>query len=166
MKKSVIRLYATFNGIKDIKPDETSIFAGKLQLMWTNVKDDTGQPIIGEYHCNRAKLFDNITLRKGNRYVLECKKINGTKIQHPTKIMNTNKNPICSIIRKAFDDYTFIKGKFKGKWLSKMTILEKDEVKRYLLYLGKNTNNEATVINILNMLKILDDEQKEIEKQK
>lgn len=161
----MIRLYATFNGLKDINPPKDSIFAGKIQLMWGDIKNDAGQPINGEFHCNKTKLFEKLTLRKGNRYVLECKEIVNKKINHPTSIMNTRKNPTCGIIRKAFDDYTFIKGKFKGKWLSKMTILEKDELKRYLLYLGKNTNNEATVINILNMLKILDDEQKEIEKQ-
>ncbi len=154
-----MRLYATFNGIKDIDPTRYDAFAGNLQLMWSNVKDDAGQPMDGEFHCNRAKLFESITLRKGNRYVLGCKELRGKKIYFPTSIMNTRKNPTCNLIRKAFDDYTFVKGKFKGKWLSKMDRLEKDELKRYLLYLGKNTNNEATVGNVLCMLKRLADEE-------
>ena len=118
-----IRIYATFEGIKDIDPTKYDAFAGNLQLMWSNVKDDTGSPLKGQHHCNRAKLFENITLRKGNRYVLGCKELRGKKIYHPTSVMNTRKNPTCGIIRKAFGDYTFVKGKFKGKWLSKMNIL-------------------------------------------
>jgi len=156
-----MRLYATFEGVKDIDPTKYDKFYGNLQLMWSNVKDDTGSPLNGVFHCNRAKLFESLTLRKGNRYVLGCKELKGQKIYFPLSVMNTRKNPTCDIMRKAFGDYTFIKGKFKGKWLKKMSHLEKDELKRYLLYLGKNTNNEATVINVLSVLKILDDEQKQ-----
>ena len=155
----MIRIYATFNGLKDLKPDKNSIFTGNLQMIWEDVVNDLGEPINGTYHSNRAKLFNKITLRRGNRYVIDCKEIKDSKILYPTNIMNTRKNPTCGIIRKAFGDYTFIKGKYKGKWLNKMGRLEKVEIKRYLLYLGKNTNNEATVRNILNMLKILKNEE-------
>lgn len=155
----MIRLYATFNGLKDLEPDKYDCFAGNLQMMWSNVRNDAGEEMKGEFHSNRAKLFNNITLRKGNRYVIGCKELKGQKIFFPTSIMNTNKNPRCNLIRKVGDDYTFIRGKFKGKWLSKLTILEKDEIKRYLLWLGGSTNNEATVINVLCMLKRIDDEQ-------
>jgi len=154
-----MRLYATFNGLKDIDPTKYDAYAGNLQMMWSNVRNDAGQPLKGEFHSNRAKLFENVTLRKGNRYVLECKELKGQKVYFPTSIMNTRKNPTCGMIRKAFDDYTFINGKYKGKWLGKMTHLEKVEIKRYLLYLGSKTNNEATVINVINMLEILKNEQ-------
>lgn len=155
----MIRLYVTFDGLKDLEPMKYEKFAGNLQMVWSNVKDDAGQVMKGNFYSNRAKLFENITLRKGNRYVVECKEVRDKKIYFPTSISNTNKNPRCNLIRKVADDYTFIRGKHKGKWLSKLASFEKDEIKRYLLWLGKNTNNEATVNNVLCMLKIIDDEQ-------
>jgi len=154
----MIRLYATFNGLKDLEPKKSDNFVGDLQMMWSGVRNDAGEDMSGEYHSNRAKIFDTITLRKGNRYVIECKKLEGSKLIHPVSIRNTNKNPRCGVIRKVSDDYTFITGKFKGKWLSKLTLLELDEMKRYLLWLGSKTNNEATVINVLNILKKINNE--------
>ncbi len=139
-------------------PKKSQNFAGDLQLMWSNVRNDAGETVNGEFHSNRAKLFDTITLRKGNRYVIECKKLENQKIIHPVSIINTNKNPKCNLIRKVSDDYTFLTGKFKGKWLSKLTHMELDEMKRYLLWLGSKTNNEATVINVLNILKKINNE--------
>lgn len=155
----MIRLYATFNGLRDIKPDETSIFDGKLQMVWTNVRDDTGDDLGGDYFSNRAKIFHNLKLRKGDRFVIDFKELKHHRLLYPIKVRKTKKNPTCGMIRKAFDDYTFIKGKFKGKWVSKMTILELDELKRYLTqYIAPKTDNEATIRNVLKILEIIDEQ--------
>lgn len=153
-----MRVYATFDGIKDLEPDKYEEYSGNLQMIWKNLRNDAGEEMDGEFHSNRAKVFTKHQLRSGNRYVIECGSIVDNKILYPKSISHTFKNPKCGLIRKVSGDYTFIKGKFRGKWISKLSILEKEEMNRYLLWLGKNTNNEATVINVLNILKILSDE--------
>lgn len=152
-----MKLYVTFEGIKDLEPDKYEEYSGNLQMVWNDVRNDAGELLIGRFYCSRAAL-PSLQLRSGNRYVLECNDILGNKILNPKSIKHTYKNPKCGLIRKVGEDYTFIKGKFKDKWLSKLNPNEQGEMSGYLLYLADNTNNEATVINVLEMLKKLNDE--------
>jgi uncharacterized protein (DUF3820 family) len=148
-----MKIYATYKILEDIKPEYAKDGkAGKLQLRWTNVSNDCGQPM-PDVFSNTADIFKKVKF--GNRYVIEFKQLEGNRILYPTRVRLTNKNLKCGVIRKYEGEYIFINGKYKGKTLKD---IDKYELNNYLLWLGKHTNNEATVINILDILKIINNE--------
>lgn len=147
-----MRIYGTYSELRDILPE----FAregkpGKLQLVWSNLRNDCGETIEGEYLSNPTKGTKKCIF--GERYAIDFKKLEGQRMIHPTKIQKTPKNLRCDVVRSYKDDYIFIRGKFRGKKLGE---IDKAEVTKYLLYLGKNSYNEMTIINVLNMLKKLE----------
>ena len=149
-----MRIYATFGGSKNVSPDEDY---PHTQMIWDNVRDDSGN-MMNNLQSNVTLLFSKSNLRVGNRYVIECENIDGVRMVRPSLIQKTYKNPKCDIIRKINGDYTFIKGKYKNKLLSDLKINEFDEINNYLLWVAETTNNEATTINVLDMLKIIHNE--------
>lgn len=149
----MIKLYATYGGIKDLAKSNSKFPI--LQLYWLDIRDDSGKLINNIIYSNKSNILDKMNLKIGNRYIIYCKNLENNKIINPKSIKLTNKNMRCDIIRKAFGDYTFIRGKYKGKWLSKLNKTDLDQVTKYLLWLAKRTDNEATVINTLNMLEII-----------
>lgn len=153
----MIRVYTTYCGTRDTKPQNaTPTHGGLIKLIWKDVVDDSGEKIIGTFLSNNTKIFKNLKI--GNRYIIECGELGVNHIKAPKSIKWTNKNPKCGLIRKAFGDYTFIKGKYKGRWVKNMSEIELCGLHEYLLWLAENTNNEATVINSLCILKKINNE--------
>lgn len=149
-----MRLYGTYSELRDIQPQYAREGkAGKLQLVWKDLRDDCGDPIAGEYFSNPTKASQKC--RFGDRYAIDFKRLEGKRIIHPTRIKQVPKNLRCDLIRSYNGDYVFIRGKYKGKKLSE---LDKGEITNYLLYLAEKSYNEMTVINVINMLKKLNDE--------
>ena len=102
-----MKIYATYKTLEDIKPEfAKGNKAGKLQLRWTNVSNDCGEPI-GDVFSNTANIFKNVKF--GNRYVIEFKQLEGNRILNPTRVRLTNKNLKCGLIRKYEGEYIFIR---------------------------------------------------------
>lgn len=145
------RIYATFGGSKMVenKSKEGISYPSTVKLIWKNVCDDTGEVLDGEFLSNKTQKLTKFQLRSGNRYVIECAEITDKNIVRPTSIVHTYKNPQCNIIRFFRGDYKFIKGKYNGKFARD---IDKVELTKYLVWLGQNTKNEATVKNVLKIL--------------
>jgi hypothetical protein len=151
-----MRVYATYSGTKDIRPEFAKEGkAGKLQLCWTNVRDECGQPI-EDVFSNPADTYHGI--KKGGRYVIDFSSRYGNRIKYPKSVKKINKNLHCKLIRKIGDDYIFIKGKFRGKKVSEIILTDKYEFNQYLIWLAENTYNEATIIKVLNILEKINNE--------
>ena len=148
------RIYATYNGTKDIRPQFAKEGkAGKLQLCWTGVRSGTGE-LMKEKYSNPALAFKGI--KKGSRYVIDFKEFEGDRLIFPTKVRRVGKNLNCKLIRKLDDnDYIFINGKFAGKKVSEIVLNDKQQLNSYLIWTGENTYNEATIINVLNILEMI-----------
>ena len=144
-----MRIYATYNGTEDIRPEfQIDGVAGKLQLKWKACRNDCGE-LIGTLYSNAANIYGSLI--KGHRYLIEFKKDKGNRLLYPTRVKKVGKNLRCDVIRKYDGSYIFIKGKFKNK---KIEEINKQKLSDYLIWLGRNTENEATVINILEILKL------------
>ena len=151
-----MRIYATYSGTKDIRPEFAKEGkSGKLQLCWTDVRDECGEPIENMY-SNPADTYFGI--KKGNRYVIDFRNSFQNRIKYPTSVKRINKNLHCKLIRKIGDDYIFIKGKFKGRKVSEIVLYNKKELNDYLIWLGENTYNEATIIKVLKILEKINNE--------
>ena len=151
-----MRIYATYNGTKDIKPE----FAkegkpGKLQLCWVDVRDECGNEI-EDLFSNPANTYKGI--KKGGRYAIDFRSKDFHRIKYPTNVRKINKNLHCKLIRKLGDDFVFIKGKYKTKKVSELVLKNKVELNQYLIWLAENTYNEATIINVLTILEKINNE--------
>lgn len=149
-----MRVYATYNGTKDIRPEFAKEGkAGKTQLCWTSVRNDCGLSMRNKF-SNPAKTFKG--LKVGDRYVIDFKELLDNRITYPTKVRRVNKNLLCKVIRRLdTDDYIFINGKYQGRKVSDIKNEDKEQLTSYLVWLGQNTYNEATVINVLNILEMV-----------
>jgi hypothetical protein len=144
-----MRLFATFNGFikkEDLKGNKI----GNTQLKWTNVTYETGEKLNIELTSNIPAIFKKVVLLKGFRYVIECKEIINGKISYPKNIKKTNKNENCFLMRRIGNEFIFIKGKLKGK---KSSEVDKEVLTDYLVWTLRNTDNESTIKNGIELLK-------------
>jgi uncharacterized protein (DUF3820 family) len=82
--------------------------------------------------------------------MLVCDEVRNEKIINITQVKKVNKNPRCDIFRKYKDEFHIIRGKHQGK---KDIDIPDNEMVEYCIWLAKNTHNEATISNTLQILK-------------
>jgi len=137
-----MRIYATFYGFENSKKNFN-------KFKWKNLVSEIGNTTKKLVTSKNNYLFKNINLKFGDRYMIECGSIYKNNIIEMNNIVKVNKNPRCNIIRKYKNEFHFINGKYKGK--SDFEIPKNDLVK-YCLWVCKNTINEKTVKNMLEIL--------------
>lgn len=145
-----MRIFATFKGTSYLSKDERS--KANTQLNWTNISNDAGHDISGDLISKKTSFLETINLRVGNRYLLECKDITFNKINSLTAGKVVYKNKRCDIMRKANGTFHFIKGKFKSM---KLEEIHHQEAHSYMIWLARNSKNEATIKNCLEVLEII-----------
>lgn len=138
-----MRMYGTFDGFKNYRNLSS-------KFKWTNVADECGNELKGEFLSNNDEVFKEVKLKFGYRYMMECDMLVGNDITTIKTIRAVNKNPRCDIFRKFKDEFHIIKGKYEGK---KDYDIPNGELTSYCIWLARNTNNEATIKNTLEILK-------------
>ena len=134
-------IYGTFCGFKNYK--ETS-----NKIKWDKIVDELGKDISGVYLTEKSKLFPK-NMRFGDRYRIVTNSINGI-----FEVKKVNKNPKCDIFRKFKDEFHMIAGKYQGK---RDIDIPDFDMARYCIWLAKNTHNEATIRNTLQILQKITD---------
>jgi hypothetical protein len=119
-------------------------------LIWGDVKDDMGESI-DNIITKMNWVTDIIKLKFGNRYKIE---MNSTK-DEIIELQRINKTPKCDIFRRFEGEFHMIGGKHQGK---KDSDLDKHELNQYCIWLVRNSYNEVTIKNALQILKKLHDE--------
>lgn len=142
-----MRIFATFKGVVY----ESNERGGKMLLLnWVDVCNDAGQKLDGNFTSHKT-IFSDI-LKIGNRYSIECVEVVANKISTIINTKSTSKNRRCDVIRKANGEYHFIKGKYKGKKSSEIDV---GQLHNYMLWLAKSSNNESSITNALEILKLI-----------
>lgn len=145
-----MKIFATFKGVSYLSKDDRS--KKNTRLNWTNISNDAGYEIEGDLISNKTSFLESTHLKIGNRYLLECKNIESNKIIVLTAGKTVYKNKRCDLMRKANGTFHFIKGKFKSM---KLEDLHKGELHDYMIWVAKNSKNEATIKNCLEVLEII-----------
>ena len=135
-------IYGTFDGFKNYREAPN-------KFIWKNVVDEMGNPLKGIYLSEKDLILKGIRMTFGNRYKLTGKEIVGNDVLGVSNLTQVNKNPRCDVFRKFKNEYHIISGKYQGK---KDFELTDEELIDYWIWLGKNTSNEATIKNILEIL--------------
>ena len=141
-------IYGTFDGFKNYKEAPN-------KFIWKNVVDELGNSLNGIYLSEKDLLFQKMRLTFGNRYMITGEDIVGQDVLGVSKMKQVNKNPRCDVFRKFKDEYHMISGKYQGK---KSHDISNFSMSLYCIWLCKNTENEATIKNTLEILKKIDDE--------
>jgi hypothetical protein len=137
-----MRIYGTFDGF-------VNFHQAPNKFKWKNVVNEVGEKLDGFYLSEKDLLFSRLKMKFGNRYMLTFESLSGEDLIEVDTINLVNKNPRCDVFRKYKDEYHIISGKYKGK---KDFELHDIDLVDYCIYLGKNTTNEATIKNILEIL--------------
>jgi hypothetical protein len=137
-------IFASFKGFKnhDNAPSD---------LVWGDVKNGLGESV-ADVISKRNWTTNITTLKFGSRYRIDIDSMN----YEISKIDKMCKAPKCEVFRRFKTEYHFIGGKHQGK---KDSDLEKHELNQYCIWLLKNTYNEVTIKNALQILKELHNEQ-------
>ena len=143
-------IFATFNGFKNMK-NQPSLF------IWDNLSNELGEPMKGLYLSNKEPIFNKLRLKFGNRYRISCDEIINSGIFNISEVKTINKNPRCGIFRRFKDEFHIIGGKYKGK---KDKDVDSLKLTQYCIWLVRNSNNEVTIKNALQILKNLHGEEK------
>lgn len=144
-----MRIFATFKGVTYLLKNDKS--KNNTKLNWVNMSNDAGQDIEGDFVSNKVSFLEK-NLKVGNRYLLECKNIDANKINVLTAGKSVYKNKRCDMMRKVNGTFHFIKGKFKSM---KIEDIHKGELHDYMIWVAKNSKNEATIKNALEVLEIV-----------
>ena len=138
-------IYGTFDGFKNYKN-------GPSQFRWKNVTSEIGSNLPGEFLSNNDKVFKDIKLKFGERYMILCDSITKNTTLDVHQLIKVNKNPRCGIFRKFKNEFHIINGEHKGKKIHEMS---KQSAIDYSVWLVKNTNNERTIKNCFEILEHL-----------
>lgn len=143
-----MRIFATFKGASYL------LIKGSkdIRLKWDDVSNEMGEQINNSLLSKKNSYLSEINLKVGNRYLLECKEIKINHIQDITFGKTVYKNKRCDLMRKAYNTFHFIKGKYKGM---KIDDINHIELHNYMIWLAKNSNNESTIKNCLEVLEII-----------
>jgi hypothetical protein len=141
-------VYGTFDGFKNNRTTANN-------FKWHKVVNELGKSMSGDFISEIDPIFGMKKMNFGKRYKLECKVVDGNMIGGITEYKEVNKNPRCDVFRKFKDEFHMISGKYKGK--TNKDISDYD-LSMYCIWLAKNTDNEATISNTLEILKKIHDE--------
>jgi hypothetical protein len=141
-------IYGTFDGFKNYREAPN-------KFIWKNVVDEMGNSLSGIYLSEKDLILKGIRMTFGNRYKLTGKEIVGNDVMGVSHLKQMNKNPRCDVFRKFKDEYHIISGKYQGK---KNIDISDYDMSMYCIWLAKNTDNEATITNTLEILKKIHDE--------
>lgn len=133
-----MRKFGTFKGFRN--NDD-----GTTDLRFNNLTNELGERELGELHHKQNISTKLLNLKFDNRYLIEQNDLGDV-----TKLKLVNKNPKCDIFRRFKDEFHFIGGKYQGK---KDKDIDIGQLKKYCIWLGQNTYNEATIKNVLTLLK-------------
>lgn len=141
-----MRIFATFRGAAYLSKGD------KSKTKWSNLSDECGADIEGDFLTQRTAFLDSLKLKVGNRYMLECHSAESNKITTIIAAKNVFKNKRCDVMRKALGTFHFIKGKYKQ---TKFEEIDSVELTTYMIWLARNSKNEATIKNSLEVLALL-----------
>jgi len=141
-------IYGTFDGFKNYREAPN-------KFIWKNVVDEMGNSLSGIYLSEKDLILKSVRMRFGNRYMITGEEIIDKDIMGVSHLKLVNKNPRCDVFRKFKDRYDIISGKYKGKTSDDLTDYD---MSVYCIWLAKNTDNEATIKNTLEILKNIHDE--------
>jgi hypothetical protein len=122
---------------------------GTRTIVFNKLVDDFGREIKGERFINNAMVISCMNLKFGDRYMIKYGSVKEGILLDICQTKKVYKNPRCDIFRRFKDEYHIISGRYQGK---KHHQLDREDLRKYCLWLGQNTDNEMTIKNVLGIL--------------
>ena len=142
------KVFGTFNGFIN----NSNV---KLKLVFGDLTDEYGEDKSGNVYIENQMVITCMKLKFGDRYLIKFKDIINGGLTNISETRKLRKRRSCDIFRRFKDEIHFIGGKHQGK---KDSDLDKHELNQYCIWLVRNSYNEVTIKNALQILKQMHDE--------
>ena len=119
-------------------------------LVFDDLVDEFGEKMNGVAHIDNQMIIATMKLKFGNRYMITYSEMKNNVLLGVSQTVKVNKHVKCKFFRRYKDEIHFVGGKYQGKKDSDLT---NTELSYYCIWLGRNTNSEATIKNCLQILK-------------
>lgn len=137
------KIFGTFKGFIN----NTNV---KVKLVFGELVNEYGEDMGDEVYIENQMVIACMKLKFGDRYLIGFKDIVNKGLTDINQTKKIRKVAKCDIFRRFKDELHFVGGKYQGK---KDSDLDQRELSRYCIWLARNSYNEVTIKNALQILK-------------